>query len=141
MNLYVESSAIVARLLGQSNGGVVQDLLERAENVFSSELLLVECDRALLRAESAGVLSEAQAAGLRAILNREAAYWTLLRIEGEVLERARRAFPVEPVRSLDALHLASLLVVRSIFADAEVLSFDQRIRGNATALGFQLAQT
>jgi len=141
MNLYVESSAIVARLLGQSNGAVVQDLLERAENVFSSELVLVECDRALVRAEAAGVLSEAQAAGLRAILNREAAYWTLLRIEGEVLERARRAFPVEPVRSLDALHLASLLIVRSIFADAEVLSFDQRIRGNATALGFQLAQT
>jgi predicted nucleic acid-binding protein len=141
MNLYVESSAIVSRLLGQSNGAVVQDLLERAENVFSSELVLVECDRALVRAESAGVLSAAQAAGQRATLNHESAYWTLLRIEGEVLERARRAFPVEPVRTLDALHLASLLIVRSIFADAEVLSFDERIRGNATALGFQLAET
>ena len=141
MNLYVESSAIVSRLLGQSNGAVVQDILERAENVFSSELVLVECDRALVRAESAGLLSAAQAAGQRAILNHESAYWTLLRIEGEVVERARRAFPVEPVRTLDALHLASLLIVRSIFADAEVLSFDERIRGNATALGFQLAET
>jgi predicted nucleic acid-binding protein len=141
MNLYVESSAIVSRLLGQSNGAFVQDILERTENVFSSELLLVECDRALVRAESAGLLSAAQAAGQRAILNHESAYWTLLRIEGEVVERARRAFPVEPVRTLDALHLASLLIVRSIFADAEVLSFDERIRGNATALGFQLAET
>jgi predicted nucleic acid-binding protein len=141
MNLYVESSAIVSRLLGQSNGAFVQDILERTENVFSSELLLVECDRALVRAESAGLLSAAQAAGQRAILNHESAYWTLLRIEGEVVERARRAFPVEPVRTLDALHLASLLIVRSIFADAEVLSFDERIRANATALGFQLAET
>lgn len=140
MNLYVESSAVAAWLLAQSRGALVRDLLERAENVFSSELILVECDRALLRAESAGILSSAKAASQRAALNLEAAYWTLLRIEGEVLERARRPFPREPVRSLDALHLATLLLVRSIFADAEVLSFDERIRENATALGFQLVE-
>lgn len=141
MNLYVESSAIAARLLGQEKGAVVEDLLERAENVFSSELLLVECDRALVRAESSGILSAAQAGSRRAALNLESAYWTLIRVEGEVLERARRAFPLEPVRTLDALHLATLLVVRSIFADAELLSFDDRVRENAKALGFQLAET
>ncbi|CAN5867680.1 type II toxin-antitoxin system VapC family toxin [soil metagenome] len=140
MNLYVESSAIAARLLGQEKGELVQELLERAENVFSSELLLVECDRALVRAESEGILTSAQAASQRAVLSLESAYWTLLRIEGEVLERARRAFPLEPVRTLDAIHLATLLVIRSIFADAELLSFDDRVRKNARALGFQLAE-
>lgn len=139
MNLYVESSAIAARLLGQAQGDLVRDLLERAENVFSSELLLLECDRALIRAESAGELSDAAAAGWRATLNLESRYWTLLRIEGEVVERARRAFPLEPVRTLDAIHLSTLLLVRSIFADAELLSFDERIRANAKALGFRLA--
>ena len=140
MNVYVESSAIAARLLGQEKGAMVQELLERAENVFSSELALVECDRALVRAESEGVLTAAQAAGQRAVLSLESGYWTLLRIEGEVLERARRAFPLEPVRTLDAIHLATLLVIRSIFADAELLSFDDRVRKNAMALGFQLAE-
>ena len=128
-------------LLGQSKASVVQNHLDRADLVFSSDLLLVECDRTLIRAEAAGALSAAESASRRAALNQQSAYWMFLRIEGEVLERARRPFPLEPVRSLDALHLASLLVVRSIFADAEVLSFDERIRGNATALGFQLAQT
>jgi hypothetical protein len=141
MNLYVESSAVVAWLLGQSKASVVQNHLDRADLVFSSDLLLVECDRTLIRAEAAGALSAAESAGRRAALNQQSAYWMFLGIEGEVLERARRPFPLEPVRSLDALHLASLLVVRSIFADAEVLSFDERIRGNATALGFQLAPT
>lgn len=117
---------------------MVQDLLERADLVFSSDLLLVECDRTLIRAETAGVLSAAGAASQRAALNQQSAYWMFLRIEGEVLERARRPFPLEPVRSLDALHLATLLVVRTIFADAELLSFDDRIRRNATALGFEL---
>ncbi|HYO46431.1 MAG TPA: type II toxin-antitoxin system VapC family toxin [Gemmatimonadota bacterium] len=140
MNLYVESSAIAARLLGQSKSALVEDLLERADNVFSSELLLVECDRALIRAETSGEFSAADIARQRAVLNRESAYWTLLRIEGEVLERARRPFPLEPVRSLDAVHLSTLLVVRSIFADAELLSFDDRIRRNATALGFELVE-
>ena len=140
MNVYVESSAVAARLLGQERGALVQELLERAENVFSSELVLVECDRALVRAESEGVLTSAQAASQRAVLSLESGYWTLLRIEGEVLERARRAFPLEPVRTLDAIHLATLLVIRSIFADAELLSFDDRVRKNAIALGFQLAE-
>jgi predicted nucleic acid-binding protein len=138
LNLYVESSAIAARLLGQAKSELVRDLLERAENVFSSELLLVECERALIRAESAGEFSAAAASGWRATLSLESQYWTLLRIEGEVVERARRTFPLEPVRTLDAIHLSTLLLVRSIFADAELLSFDDRIRDNARALGFRL---
>lgn len=43
------------------------------------------------------------------------------------------------MRTLDAIHLSTLLLVRSIFADAELLSFDERIRANAKALGFRLA--
>jgi hypothetical protein len=39
LNLSVESSAIAARLLGQAQSDLVRDLLERAENVFTSELL------------------------------------------------------------------------------------------------------
>jgi hypothetical protein len=93
----------------------------------------------VIRAESAGDLSAAAAAGWRATLSLESQYWTLLRIEGEVVERARRPFPLEPVRTLDAIHLSTLLLVRSIFADAELLSFDERIRANAKALGFRLA--
>ena len=55
------------------------------------------------------------------------------------MERARRAFPLVPVRALDALHLATLLTAGSIFIGAELLSFDDRIRENAVALGFELA--
>ena len=139
MNLYVESSAIAARLLGEARGTEVEELLERADNVVSSEIVLLECDRALIRAEASGIISPAEAGNQRAALNRESAFWTLLRIEGEVLDRARRPFPSEPVRSLDAVHLATLLLAGSIFVGAEVLSFDDRIRENAVALGFALA--
>jgi hypothetical protein len=62
----------------------------------------------------------------------------LLRIGGEVLERARRRFPVEPVRTLDALHLASALAARAAIPGLDLLSLDQRVRDNGAALGFDL---
>jgi hypothetical protein len=40
----------------------------------------------------------------------------------DIVERARRAFPVEPVRTLDALHLATALVLLEAVADLEMLS-------------------
>ena len=69
--MYVESSAITTWLLAQSRGEFVRDLLERAESVFSSELTLVECERALIRAETSGAITSGTAVSQRAVLNRE----------------------------------------------------------------------
>ena len=57
----------------------------------------------------------------------------------EVLSRAQRAFPAEPVRTVDALHLASALLVRSATSDLTVLALDGRVRRNGRALGFALS--
>ena len=56
-------------------------------------------------------------------------------MDAEVVERSRRSFPCEPIRSLDALHLATALIVRGLSPKVQILSFDDRIRENATALG------
>ncbi len=53
----------------------------------------------------------------------------------DVIERARRPFPVEPVRSLDAIHLASALLARSVAADLEVASLDHRLRTATQSVG------
>ena len=63
--------------------------------------------------------------------------WHILKIAGDVIERARRPFPQEPIRTLDALHLSSALVARSALPGLELLSLDERIRDNARALGFK----
>ena len=52
-----------------------------------------------------------------------------------VLVRARAAVPSEPIRTLDALHLATALIFREALGDLRMLSFDERIRDNAHALG------
>ena len=58
-----------------------------------------------------------------------------MRIEGDVVERARRPFPVEPVRTLDALHLSSAVVASTRVTDLAILSLDERVRAAGRALG------
>jgi predicted nucleic acid-binding protein len=138
VNIYAESSAVLAWLLGEEVGRPVRVLLRRAELVMASDLTLVECDRVLLRAVTLGEIDEATAADRRAHLNAAAAHWHLWRVSPEIVDRARRPFPAEPVRTLDALHLASALAVRSTVPGVQLLSLDDRIRKSAAQLGFQL---
>ena len=138
MKLYAESSAVLAWLFGEETGEVVRQILSGAESVMSSDLTLVECDRVIIRSEKVGGVTEAQAADRRAALNRAAAHWHLVHLRDEILERARRPFPREPIRTLDALHLASALVLRSAVSGLVLLSLDERIRSNAKEIGFEV---
>jgi len=135
MMLYAESSAPLAWLLEQEHGARVADALAAAELVIASELTLVECDRVLIRAVVLGEVHEADAVDRQARLNAVAARWTLLALDEEILERARRPFPAEPVRTLDAIHLASALTVRKAIPDLAMLTLDHRVRQAANRLG------
>src|SRR4051794_21248189 len=114
MNLYAESSAVLAWLLAEETSSAIEALLDGAEWIVASDLTLAECSRSLIRAHAAGSLSELEMTRKRSVLEASSAHWTLMRIDREVLERARRRFPEEPVRTLDALHLASALSARSV---------------------------
>jgi predicted nucleic acid-binding protein len=127
---------VLAWLFGEPSGEATREALASAEMVLASELTLVECDRVLIRAQMAGGIGEAELADRRAALNRSSAHWHLVRLGGEVLERARRPFPKESVRTLDALHLASALVARAAMPGLSFLSLDRRVRSSAAALGF-----
>jgi len=138
VNVYAESSAVLAWLLGEKAGRTVREVLRRAELVMASDLTLVECDRVLIRAVTLGEIDEVAAADRRAILNAAAARWHVWRISSDVIDRARRPLPAEPVRTLDAIHLASALAVRSVVPGVELLSLDDRVRRAGAQLGFRL---
>jgi predicted nucleic acid-binding protein len=92
----------------------------------------------LIRAVTLGEINEAMAADRRAHLNAAAAHWHLWRISSDIVDRARHPFPAEPVRTLDAIHLASALAVRSVVPGVELLSLDDRIRRAGVQLGFRV---
>jgi hypothetical protein len=55
-----------------------------------------------------------------------------------VLARALEPFPT-PVRTLDALHLASIEFLRARTQSVELASYDERLVGAAKALGIVIA--
>jgi predicted nucleic acid-binding protein len=134
--VYAESSAVLAWLLGEPLGPAVRRALEEAEFVVTSDLTLVECDRALHRARSLGQLSPKQFDELSGELRRIAAGWILLRLSDEIVERARGRFPEEPIRTLDALHLSSALTLLELIPETAILTFDDRVRRCGDRLGF-----
>lgn len=138
MNLYAESSAILSWLLAEREGSRVYPLISSAEIIVSSDLTLVECDRALIRATALGKLTETEAIDRSRELTTALATWNMFRIGTEIVHRARRPFPSEPIRTLDAIHLASALAARATMPDLEILTLDDRIRSVARDLGFRL---
>lgn len=138
MSVYVESSAILAWLLDEESASRVREVLTSAEVVIASDLTLIESDRVLLRAVALGDLTEAEGADRRGHLMTAAAHWHVLRISPEIVDRARQPFPGEPIRTLDAIHLASALVARGALPGLALLSLDDRIRRAAGQLGLRV---
>jgi hypothetical protein len=138
VNLYAESSAILAWLFDESSAPAVRRSLAAAEFIVASDLTLIECDRVLIRAVTLGELTEVEAADRRAYLAAAASHWHILRIAPEIVDRARLPFPGEPIRTLDAIHLASVLTARTAIAGLKLLSLDDRVRKAAKKLGLEL---
>jgi predicted nucleic acid-binding protein len=136
--IYAESSAVLSWLLGEASSPQVLEILEAATFVVTSDLTLLECDRAFHRAHSLGELSPERHAELRAELGQLSEYWILLRLNNSIVERAREAFPGPPIRSLDALHLASVLHAAASNPGIALLTLDERIRSCARALGLRI---
>lgn len=139
MNLYAETSAVVAWLLDEEHSDHARAQLSAADVIFTSDLTLIECDRVFRRAAATGRVTAGESLHLHAIIDTAAAHWTLHAMDAEIVQRSRRSFPCEPIRALDAIHLATALAVRNLSPDVQVLSFDDRVRDNAVSLGFRVA--
>jgi len=61
--------------------------------------------------------------------------WDTVPIHFRLLAQVGQSFPIEPVRTLDAIHLVTALDLRSAIPDLRIVSLDLRIRDNAVALG------
>ncbi len=138
MIVYAESSAVLAWILGEPSAGGVRKLLVGADRVVTSALTATECGRAIVRAGREGRLSEAEELAALRLLDVAERNWDVHAITDRVLARARAAFPVEPVRTLDGLHLATALVLQDGLGRLTMVSFDDRIRANAERLGLEL---
>ncbi len=139
MIVYAESSAVLAWLLGEPSQSLVRRTMTEAHRVVSSSLTAVECARGLARARSFNRIDGAEELAALRLLDVAADNWDIHDLSDRVLARARSRFPVEPVRTLDALHLATAALFHEALGRVTLLSFDERIRANAPGLGIEVA--
>lgn len=131
---YVESSAVVAALL-EHDMTVVKPLPPGTQQVTSA-LTLAEAGRAIVRARATGRLTEAQEqAAVRALRTFQRRCF-ILDVDAAVLDRVGRRFPVEPIRTLDAVHIATAESLGEPPQLITIVTRDSRVRDNAQALGY-----
>lgn len=134
--LYVESSALLRVAL--EGDLALRRQIAAADRLVTSGLTWVEADRALRRALRERRLSRGQHDQARRWIDAFLATCDEIVLDAAVLSSARQGFPVEPVRTLDALHLASVLAWDQAVDRLAVASCDDRVRENAASLGFDV---
>src|SRR6185295_16349368 len=130
----MESSALVAALLEHDTAAMKP--LPVATQHVTSALTLAEAGRAIVRAHATARLTAAEEqAAVRALRTFERRCF-ILDVDRAVLARVRRPFPVEPIRTLDSVHLATTELLGEPPQLVTVVTRDARVRDNARALGY-----
>jgi hypothetical protein len=134
VTVYLETSALI-RAAALRQADVIKHMAT-ATRWVSSALTGVECERTLLALVHGKRLSRRQANAAHAFL-REVFWRTDLReLDSVALDRAAQPFPVEPVRTLGALHLAAIAQWAEL-GPVSVLTCDARLRDNVLAMGLE----
>ena len=124
--IYLDTSVALAHLLAEDRAP--PDRLWQ-EPLISSRLIEYEIWTKI----HARKLTRSHADEVRSLLSRLA----LIELATPVLARALEPFP-KPVRTLDALHLASMEFLRSQGQSVTLASYDERVTNCARALRFPL---
>ncbi len=137
--VYSETSALLSWLFGDTRTLRVARVIDSAPKVVTSVLTVIESKRGILRAIRERRITAADGLRLKELMARTISAWDTMEMDHSIRARASESFPIEPVRTLDAIHLATALEFQRAFPELLVLSFDERIVANLEPLGLQRA--
>lgn len=133
---YFDTSALVKRYVDEDGRAKVLQLLRRHQCVTSA-LLPVEFRSALRRRATDGSLDSRRIPEIlkRFVADRE--FWAFVEVTDEVLRDAEKLVAAHPLRTLDAIHIASaeLFADRLSMSDLTFVSADTRQTAVAAAVG------
>jgi predicted nucleic acid-binding protein len=130
LRTYVDASVVLRIVLGESDPLASWETLDPV----SSELIRVECLRTIERYRLVGAIDDAVVAERRgAVLDMLGAF-DLVAITGPILDRAADSFPTS-VATLDAIHLATALLLRDEYPQFQFASHDRQLALAARSLG------
>ena len=121
--IYVDSSVVIAQLLGEDRRP--DPSFWREESFISSRLLEYETWTRINRRG----LAQSHGGDVRALFGGI----SLLELTPPILARALDPFPA-PIRTLDALHLATIEFLRGLGQRPTLATYDRRLSGAAASL-------
>jgi len=130
--LYLDTSAVLRATLEGGTTPEIEQRIAKAPALIASRLALVESARVLHRVRQLGEVREPQLAEAESQIARLWRHCEIWELTAEVCEMAERIAPTQPLRTLDALHLATYMLARRHLGDLELLTADDRL---ATAAG------
>lgn len=135
---YFDTSVVVKRYVDEPGSAVARRLLRR-HAMLSSVLTPVELLSALRRRRSRRELTADQFAGILRDLRDDRPYWWLLDLDAQVLTSAERLLRDTPLRTLDALHVASAQLAATMTGTSfPFITADTRQREATTHAGFRV---
>ncbi|MEP6508443.1 MAG: type II toxin-antitoxin system VapC family toxin [Gemmatimonadales bacterium] len=134
---YIESSALLAALL-EGETRAMQAIRAPGRRVTSA-LTFAEANRAVTRARVTGRLTVAEERDAIHGLQTFARRCEIIAVSDDVLIRAGRPFPIEPIRTLDAIHISTVELLSEPPQLVTFVTRDKRIAENARALGYSIA--
>lgn len=135
MNIYVETSALLRLVLERDPS--IASYLEKVDLV-TSRLTIVEAGRAFARIRQEGRRHAARLNESRHALEVFLSNCEIAALSDEILLRAAAPFPLEPLRTLDAIHVATATAWNAVVGPTAILSTDNRVRANAGAAGLEV---
>lgn len=134
MNVYVDSSVLLRVVLGEPNR---LRIWPKITNAVSSQLIRLECLRTIDRARIRFGLEDRVLSNHRADVLEAIDAFSLVALDSIVVDRASEPFPTA-LGSLDAIHLASALLVRQEFEELAFATHDDKLGIAARAMGFSV---
>ncbi len=132
--LYVETSAALRSVLEAGTTPEIEERIEAADTLLTSRLSLVESERALLRLRWSRSVSEERLADAARAMGDLWSHCDIWELTEEVCHTAMQVAPAHPVRTLDALHLATYLLARRRIGRLELLTADRRLERAARSI-------
>ncbi len=129
MKHVVDTSVILRRVLGDAHM-----LTTALEDACASRLARVEISRSLQRLRLEGRIDDARLAALVHEATQELATLDVLELTPQIIELAAGPMPTI-VKTLDSLHLATALAVRSSGSEVRFVTHDGQQARAAQALG------
>jgi len=125
---YLETSALLTWLFNEPDASHIIDTINGADLVVTSDLLRIETLRAIKRALHEKLITLKQRETLIQTFRDYLKSCFIMSMDESVITGATEDFPVEPVRSLDAIHLSTALEYKKLYPELRMLTTDASLK-------------